>query len=100
MSLHFLPLLGKIPTDARVYVCTCVRAFTAAAVFVICADAEDTRDFMLHATDLGLLNGKYAFVTMGMVLSARIGVNTWQGNDGRDAESFAAFEGIFFVLCA
>ncbi|KAK2188313.1 hypothetical protein NP493_136g03011 [Ridgeia piscesae] len=48
---------------------------------------------MLHASDLGLLNGQFVFITMGMVLSARIGANTWQGNDGRDDESFAAFEG-------
>ena len=48
---------------------------------------------MLHASDLDMVNGDYVFITIETSLSGRYGANTWQGEDGRDNESVAAFEG-------
>ena len=52
---------------------------------------------MLHASDLGMIDGTYAFITIDIMLSARFGENTWQGDDGRDDVAVAAFEGKLFT---
>ena len=55
------------------------------------------RDFMLHAHDLKMLDGKYAFMSFGFIYEALSGKNTWQGNDGRDATALKAFEGEYCI---
>ena len=55
------------------------------------------RALMLHALDLGMLNGDYAFLTVNLLPSAAIGNNTWMGNDGRDVEAALAFRGIVSI---
>lgn len=52
---------------------------------------------MLHALDLGMLNGDYAFLTVNLLPSAAIGNNTWMGNDGRDIDALLAFRGILSI---
>jgi hypothetical protein len=52
---------------------------------------------MLHALDLGMLNGDYAFLTVNLLPSAAIGNNTWMGNDGRDNDALLAFRGILSI---
>ena len=55
------------------------------------------RALMLHALDLGMLNGDFAFLTVNLLPSAAIGNNTFMGNDGRDAEAALAFRGILSI---
>ena len=57
----------------------------------------DMRALMLHALDLGMLNGDYAFLTVNLLPSAAIGNNTWMGDDGRDVEAATAFRGIVSI---
>ena len=52
---------------------------------------------MLHALDLGMLNGEYAFLTVNLLPSAAFGNNTWMGNDGRDKDAAMAFRGILSI---
>ena len=57
----------------------------------------DMRALMLHALDLGMLNGDFAFLTVNLLPSAAVGNNTFMGNDGRDAEAALAFRGILSI---
>ena len=62
-------------------------------VFLLSCDPADMRNFMLHAYDLHMLDGTYAFISIGLVHAALQGNYTWQGNDGRDRDARKAFEG-------
>ena len=67
------------------------------SVFVMLCYGGDMRALMLHALDLGMLNGDYAFLTVNLLPSAAIGNNTFMGNDGRDADAALAFRGILSI---
>ena len=57
----------------------------------------DIRALMLHALEMDMLNGDYAFLTVNLLPSAVIGNNTWMGNDGRDNDALLAFRGILSI---
>ncbi|XP_002733692.2 atrial natriuretic peptide receptor 1-like [Saccoglossus kowalevskii] len=66
-------------------------------IFIICASDGDIRDIMLTAFDLSLINGDYIFLTIGMRSGSYKGVNTWMGDDGRDAMAKLAYAAVFNV---
>ena len=67
------------------------------SVFVLLCYGGDIRALMLHALDLGMLNGDYAFLTVNLRPSAAFGNNSWMGNDGRDKDAAMAFRGILSI---
>nr|QNG40927.1 ANPR-like 4 [Placozoa sp. H4] len=68
-----------------------------ATIFVLCAYGGDIREIMLNAKDLGLLNGKYAFIAVELNIDSHIGSQTWMGNDTRDQEALEAYNGMLNV---
>ena len=69
-------------------------------MFLLSVSPADARDFLLHAWDLNMMDGTNSFITIGTMLSARFGNNTWQAGDGRDADAVQAFEGecVFVII--
>ncbi|KXJ15243.1 Atrial natriuretic peptide receptor 1 [Exaiptasia diaphana] len=68
-----------------------------AKIFILLCSGGDIRDIMLNFLDLGLLNGKNAFITVHLPKRSYIGNNTWMGDDGRDDDAKKAYEGVLNI---
>ncbi|KAK3705058.1 hypothetical protein QZH41_009322, partial [Actinostola sp. cb2023] len=68
-----------------------------AKIFILLCSGGDIRDIMLNFLDLGLLNGKNAFITVHLPKRSYIGNNTWMGDDGRDVDARKAYEGVLNI---
>lgn len=90
-SIHYIRMYYK-----RTYILFNFSSFHS-QVFVLCAYGGDIREIMLNAKDLGLLNGKYAFIAVELNIDSHIGSKTWMGNDTRDKEALEAYNGILNV---
>ncbi|XP_077977730.1 atrial natriuretic peptide receptor 2-like [Glandiceps talaboti] len=68
-----------------------------ARIVIICSFGGDVRDLMLNAYDLDMINGDYVFFTLDLLADYHKGVNTWMGDDGRDAEAEYSFNAILNI---
>ncbi|XP_064638662.1 atrial natriuretic peptide receptor 1-like isoform X2 [Lineus longissimus] len=66
-------------------------------IIIICASGGDVREMMLTALDQGLVDGNYVFFTIDILQDAVKGINTWMGDDGRDADAEIAFNAIMNI---
>ncbi|XP_048580890.1 atrial natriuretic peptide receptor 1 isoform X2 [Nematostella vectensis] len=66
-------------------------ALAEAHVFIFVAYGSSIRKIMLNVHDLGMLSSKYAFFSFEVL------PESCKGDDGRDAEACAAFEGLMDI---
>lgn len=61
---------------------------------------QHRRKLLLKAHEKGMTGGDYVFYTMDILPQDDIlnSMQTWQGNDGRDAAAKQAFESVFHVV--
>ncbi|XP_071510210.1 atrial natriuretic peptide receptor 1-like [Diadema antillarum] len=61
-------------------------------------DGDTLRDIMLHAFDLGLLNGDYAFINIIPFRDKQVfGDDSWERGDERDADAKLAYEALMTI---
>ncbi|XP_077870006.1 atrial natriuretic peptide receptor 1-like [Saccoglossus kowalevskii] len=71
---------------------------TIARIIIISARGEHVRKFMLHAYDLGLINGDYAFFCIEFFKQTDMfGDFSWNGTDGRNEDAKKAYEALFIL---
>ncbi|XP_077993028.1 atrial natriuretic peptide receptor 1-like [Glandiceps talaboti] len=67
-------------------------------IIIISARGEHVRKFMLHAYDLGLINGEYAFFCIEFFKQETMfGDFSWNGTDGRNEDAKKAYEALFIL---
>ncbi|XP_070537043.1 atrial natriuretic peptide receptor 1-like [Ptychodera flava] len=67
-------------------------------IIIISARGEHVRKFMLHAYDLGLINGEYAFFCIEFFKQKTMfGDFSWNSTDGRNEDAKKAYEALFIL---
>ncbi|XP_077994096.1 atrial natriuretic peptide receptor 2-like [Glandiceps talaboti] len=82
--------------DAKTDYQALLEAKDTARIFILCAYGRDVRQILLSASELGMTNGDYSFLTMQVSLNARHAANVGV-DDANDDEAVYAFEGLLDV---
>ncbi|XP_041481819.1 atrial natriuretic peptide receptor 1-like [Lytechinus variegatus] len=67
-------------------------------IIIVSGPGELVREAMLHAFDMGLVDGEYAFVSIEPFSNTLVfGDDNWKQNDGRDDDAKKAYEALLTV---